>query len=85
MDIDVFCFEFRLATMKWFTAQIHVEDGCTSSECLKGSQPDMFYLIQSALNFTFIVDDDPIAGGQLENGSWVGQIGSYQTIMLNVQ
>ena len=69
------CSQPRVATGKWFTAQTHVEDGCTSSECLKGMMPDVFYLIQSSLNFTFIVDEDPAPGAKLENGSWIGQIG----------
>ena len=59
----------------WGLAQTVVEDGCTSSDCFKGSNADLFTALQPLLNFTFVVTRNVVAGRRLENGSWNGQIG----------
>ena len=55
--------------------QTVVEDGCTSVDCFKGWYADLFNLMQPILNFTFVVTKNGVAGIELENGSWTGQIG----------
>ena len=65
----------RISSDIWPPSQTVVENDCTSSKCFKGQYPDVFYAIQSIMNFTFKVLRNPVAGAKLANGSWNGQIG----------
>ena len=65
----------RITTAVWPPYQIHAEDGCSSKDCYKGIFPDIFYAIQSKLNFTYTIEINNAAGTILENGTWTGQIG----------
>ena len=66
---------YRISSDVWPPSQTVVEDGCTSSECFKGTLADIFTSIQPILNFTFTVTKNGVAGIGLENGTWTGQIG----------
>ena len=49
--------------------------GCNNNNCLQGRQPDMLFLLQEKLNFTFTIKVEPVVGVELSNGSWSGMIG----------
>ena len=66
---------YRISSDVWPPSQTVVEDGCTSSECFKGTLADIFTSIQPILNFTFTITKNGVAGIGLENGTWTGQIG----------
>ena len=52
-----------------------IEDGCNNKSCFKGVYPEMLYLLQKKLNFTFIIVHEQNFGFEQENGSWTGTIG----------
>ena len=52
-----------------------VENECTTASCFKGIGPDMLFLLQEKLNFTFKIIHEKSPGLELENGSWTGMIG----------
>ena len=76
---------FRIASTKFSTAQTYVEDGCTSPSCLQGIFPEMLFLLQEKLNFTFKVIDEKAAGFKQENGSWTGMIGESMRIRNDIE
>ena len=67
---------FRLSSDYWPPSQTEVIDGCNSSDCFKGAYPDVLHALQDIMNFTYTVRRNPIAGAQLPNGTWIGQIGN---------
>ena len=68
----------------WPNSQTVVEDGCTSSECFKGYYADVFNVLQSVLNFTYVISVEDIAGAKREDGTWIGQIGSSYVDFKNI-
>lgn len=74
--IPSYCFYFiRILSSKWFTSQTLVKDGCSNSSCFQGKYPEVLFLLQSKLNFTFKIIDEKPSGYDLKNGSWTGKIG----------
>ena len=65
----------RIVSNQFYTFQTFVEDGCTSSSCFKGRFPDMLFLLQEKLNFTFKIIYEKSIGSEQENGSWTGLLG----------
>ena len=66
---------YSISSDTWPTLHTLLENGCSSSNCFKGQFPDILYVLQSTMNFTFTIKENPIAGSRLPNGSWTGQIG----------
>lgn len=65
----------RIASAKYWTAVTVVENGCFSPSCFQGREPEMLFLLQEKLNFTFKVIHERTPGFEQENGSWTGKIG----------
>ena len=66
---------------KWDTSVTKIKNGCSNSSCLQGVDPEMLFLLQQKLNFTFTITKEPVIGSEQENGSWTGTIG--ELIKLN--
>ena len=66
----------RITSAAFRTAVTVAKDGCTSPFCFQGTEPEMLYLLQEKLNFTFKVIRERATGAELENGSWYGKIGA---------
>ena len=56
--IPVF-FTISATSFKWGTVTTNIEDGCQSFTCFKGHYADMFIALQSILNFTFTIKENP--------------------------
>ena len=65
----------RIVSNQFYTFQTFVEDGCTYTSCFKGRFPDMLFLLQEKLNFTFKIIYEKSIGSEQENGSWTGLLG----------
>ena len=68
-------FRFRIASKYYPPEQTRADDGCTSSECFQGYYPNLIYVLQSFMNFTFEIKVNNVFGKKLPNGTWIGEIG----------
>ena len=71
----MFLISLRVIAGLWPPSQTVVKDGCESSICFKGQEPDVFNALQSVLNFTYTVKHNNIPGVKLANETWTGIIG----------
>ena len=49
---------FSVTTFQWAPSQSYVTNGCSSPDCFTGYFADLFYAVQSELNFTFTIRDE---------------------------
>ena len=67
---------YRVISFVWPNMVTHAKRSCSSSECFKGYFAELFYNVQTLLNFTYDLRIGHGYGRKMENGSWTSTIGN---------